>query len=99
MPSQALITLELVADLSYAWLLIDSYTKYMQEFIKRSPALVIKLRATFLKMSSALNLPCQRIDQASSPDLVSVSAYYSRELVGYIRKVSPKVLALCLGGV
>ncbi len=84
---QALITLELVADLSYAWLHIDSYTKYMQEFIKRSPVLVIKLRATFLKMASALSLPCQRIDQANSPDLVSVSAYYSRQLVSYIRKV------------
>lgn len=60
----------------------------MQEFIKKSPALVIKLRATFLKLSSALNLPCQRIDQSNSPDLASVSAYYSRELVGYVRKVS-----------
>ena len=39
------------------------------------------------QMSSALGLPCQRIDQAGSPDLVSVSAYYSRELVGYVRKV------------
>ena len=51
--------------------------------------LVIKLRATFLKMSSALGLPCQRIDQARSPDLVSVSAYYSRELVNYVRKARP----------
>lgn len=84
---ESLTTLELVADLSYAWVLIDSYTPYMQEFIKRTPVLVIKLRATFLKMSSALGLPCQRIDQARSPDLVSVSAYYSRELVNYVRKV------------
>ena len=38
-------------------------------------------------MSSALNLPCQRIDQARSPDFASVSAYYSRELVNYVRKV------------
>ena len=59
----------------------------MQEFIKKQPSLVIKLRATFLKMTSALQLPCQRIDQAGSPDLQSVSAYYSRELVGYVRKV------------
>ena len=40
------------------------------------------------QMSTALQLPCQRIDQAKSPDLASVSAYYSRELVGYVRKVS-----------
>jgi len=38
-------------------------------------------------MASALNLPCQRIDQAHSPDLASVSAYYTRELVSYVRKV------------
>ena len=86
-PSQTLSIVELVADLSYAWILIDSYTQYMQEFIKRQPSLVIKLRATFLKMTSALQLPCQRIDEAGSPDLASVSAYYSRELVGYVRKV------------
>ena len=59
----------------------------MQAFIKRKPSLVIKLRATFLKMSSALNLPCQRIDEAQSPDFASVSAYYSKELVNYVRKV------------
>jgi WASH complex subunit strumpellin len=89
---ESLTTLELVADLSYAWIHIDSYTGFMQEFIKRQPSLVIKLRSTFLKMSSALSLPCQRILEANSPDLVSVSAYYSRELVGYVRQV-------CVGGV
>jgi len=28
------------------------YTQYMREFIKRTPSLVIKLRATFLKVGS-----------------------------------------------
>ncbi|XP_003385312.1 PREDICTED: WASH complex subunit strumpellin-like [Amphimedon queenslandica] len=79
--------LEIIADLSYAWILIDNYTPYMQEGIKKKPQLVIKLRSTFLKMSSALGLPLQRIDQARSNDLGSVSAYYSRELVTYVRKV------------
>lgn len=91
---QTLSTVELVADLSYAWILIDSYTAFMQEFIKKQPSLVIKLRATFLKMTSALQLPCQRIDQAGSKDLTSVSAYYSRELVGYVRKVCEFMLLL-----
>ena len=78
-PLQSLTTLELVADLSYAWIHIDrfelflgfiislkyyfahtaflknfpcvnSYTGFMQEFIKRQPSLVIKLRSTFLKV-------------------------------------------------
>ena len=46
-------------------------------------------------MSSALDLPLQRIDQAKSNDLGSVSAYYSRELVTYVRKVS-KTSITCL---
>ncbi|KAJ9583230.1 hypothetical protein L9F63_022420, partial [Diploptera punctata] len=82
-----LITLQIVGDLSYAWDIIDSYTSIMQEGIKKDPSLVIKLRATFLKLSSALEIPLLRINQAHSPDLVSVSQYYSGELVGYVRKV------------
>ncbi|XP_076082010.1 WASH complex subunit 5-like isoform X2 [Mytilus galloprovincialis] len=84
---EVLITIQIVADLSYAWTIIDSYTGYMQQGIKKDPSLVIKLRATFLKMASALDLPLLRINQANSPDLMSVSQYYSGELVSYVRKV------------
>ncbi|CAB4023119.1 WASH complex subunit strumpellin, partial [Paramuricea clavata] len=84
---EVLIVIQLVADLSYAWIIIDSYTGNMQSGIKKSPSLVRKLRATFLKMASALDLPLVRIGQANSPDLVSVSQYYSGELVNYVRKV------------
>ncbi|KAG8184568.1 hypothetical protein JTE90_007684 [Oedothorax gibbosus] len=84
---EVLITLEMVADLSYAWEIIDSYTIFMQQGIKKDPTLAIKLRATFLKLASALDLPLLRINQASSPDLLSVSQYYSGELVSYVRKV------------
>ncbi|XP_064486870.1 WASH complex subunit 5-like isoform X2 [Ornithodoros turicata] len=84
---EVLVTLEVIADLSYAWNIIDSYTPYMQKGIKDEPAMVIKLRATFLKLASALDLPLMRINQANSPDLVSVSQYYSNELVAYVRKV------------
>jgi len=34
-----------------------------------------------------LDLPLLRINQAGSQDLVSVSQYYSSELVTYVRKV------------
>lgn len=84
---EVLITIEIVADVSYAWEIIDSYTGFMQQGIKKDPTLVIKLRATFLKLSSALELPCLRINQAQSADLMSVSQYYSGELVSYVRKV------------
>ncbi|KAI0224187.1 hypothetical protein LSAT2_024791 [Lamellibrachia satsuma] len=84
---EVLIQIQIVADLSYAWQIIDSYTVFMQQGIKTDPSLVTKLRATFLKLASALDLPLLRINQASSPDLVSVSQYYSTELVTYVRKV------------
>ena len=34
-----------------------------------------------------MEIPLLRINQAKSPDLVSVTQYYSNELVSYIRKV------------
>ncbi|XP_053571918.1 WASH complex subunit 5 [Bombina bombina] len=84
---EVLITMQIVGDLSYAWQLIDSFTSIMQESIRASPFMVTKLRATFLKLASALDLPLLRINQANSPDLLSVSQYYSGELVSYVRKV------------
>ncbi|KAK7066277.1 hypothetical protein SK128_025439 [Halocaridina rubra] len=82
-----LIKLSLITDFSYAWMLVDEYTSIMQSSIKKDPSHVSKMRATFLKLSSGLDLPLLRINQARSPDLISVSAYYSGELVLYIRKV------------
>lgn len=84
---EVLVTLEIIADLSYAWEIIDSYTPFMQKGIQSDPSMVIKLRATFLKLATALDLPLLRINQANSPDLESVSQYYSTELVQYVRKV------------
>ncbi|XP_037658369.1 WASH complex subunit 5 isoform X2 [Choloepus didactylus] len=84
---EVLITMQIVGDLSFAWQLIDSFTSIMQESIRVNPSMVTKLRATFLKLVSALDLPLLRINQANSPDLLSVSQYYSGELVSYVRKV------------
>ncbi|KAL1518312.1 hypothetical protein ABEB36_001954 [Hypothenemus hampei] len=82
-----LINLQIVGDVSYAWQLIDFYTNIMQNGIKKEPRLVVKLRAVFLKLASALELPLLRINQARSEDMQSVSEYYSKELEIYIRKV------------
>ena len=51
-------------------------------------------------MASALDLPLLRINQAGSQDLMSVSQYYSGELVAYVRKVlqvGPMPLCACHG--
>ncbi|XP_060520959.1 WASH complex subunit 5 [Cylas formicarius] len=82
-----LINLQVIGDVSYAWELIDYYTFIMQNGIKKEPTLVIKLRAVFLKLASALELPLLRINQSRSEDLISVSEYYSHELEIYVRKV------------
>lgn len=82
-----LITMQAIGDVSYAWELIDSYTEIMQSGIQKDPNLVIKLRAVFLKLASALEIPLLRINQAHSEDFVSVSQYYSSELEIYVRKV------------
>ncbi|XP_050504849.1 WASH complex subunit 5 isoform X1 [Diabrotica virgifera virgifera] len=82
-----LINLQIIGDLSYAWELINEYTNIMQLGIRREPTLVIKMRAVFLKLSSALEIPLLRINQAHSEDLISVSQYYSKELEIYVRNV------------
>ncbi|XP_058829034.1 WASH complex subunit 5 [Topomyia yanbarensis] len=82
-----LINLQLIGDFSYAWRLIDSYAPMMQENIKKQPSLVIKLRSTFLKLASALEIPLLRLNQAESEDLMDVSKYYSNELANFVRKV------------
>ncbi|EFA77215.1 hypothetical protein PPL_12424 [Heterostelium album PN500] len=82
-----LVNLAVCADISYAWDIINNYVEQMQRGIKSDPTCVLKLRATFLKLVSILDLPLVRIAQCASPDLISVSEYYSGELVGYVRKV------------
>jgi len=82
--------LGLVSDLSYAWDVLRSgnaYIQLMQDRIKDSPSLMLKLRSVLVKLSSILNTPLVRISQAESKDLVSVSAYFSGELISYVRTV------------
>lgn len=55
--------------------------------IKHEPHLVVKLRACFMKLASALEIPLLRINQCHSEDLISVSQYYSNELVHYVKTV------------
>lgn len=84
---KVMINLQIIADLSYAWKLIDQFTPLMQDAIKNEPTLLIKLRALFLKLSTSLEIPLLRINQAGSEDLISVSQYYSSELVTYMQRV------------
>ncbi|XP_076661736.1 WASH complex subunit strump [Halictus rubicundus] len=82
-----MISLNIVTDCCYAWNIMESFIETMQASIKESPPTVIKLKALFLKMASALETPLLRVNQARSADLSSVSQYYSRELEKYARRV------------
>jgi len=82
--------LEFVSDFSYAWDVLrenNTYIAQMQLRIRDNPILMLKLRSVLVKLSSILNVPLVRINQANSKDLVSVSAFYSDELVAYVRNV------------
>ncbi|XP_015116377.1 WASH complex subunit 5 [Diachasma alloeum] len=82
-----LIALNIMTDCCYAWNIMETYVDLMQSSIKKNPPTVIKLKALFLKMASALETPLLRVNQARSADLASVSQYYSRELESYARRV------------
>ena len=92
-----MVTVSTISDVSYAWEIVNDYVTAMQSRIKkyvfngqinqiRDPSIIIKLRSTFLKLASMLELPLVRIGQAKSNDIVSVSQYYSSELVAFVRK-------------
>jgi len=82
-----LVTLDVVCDMSYAWLAISDYAPLMRLRIQRNPFSVLKLRATFLKLASILESPLVRIQQAGSADVESVSQYYSSEVASFMRQV------------
>lgn len=82
-----LVTLTVVSDMAYAWLAILDYVPLMRSRIQRNPFSVLRLRATFLKLVSILDAPLVRINQANSPDLSSVSQYYSTEVAAFMRSV------------
>ena len=65
----------------------------MQEQVKAEPRRVAELRATFLKLAGAMEGAMVRLGEAGSRDLYSVSQYYSRRLVSYIRRVLQVELA------
>jgi WASH complex subunit strumpellin len=83
---EVLVNIATISDISYAWEVINDYVDSMQKRIKKDPSLIIKMRSTFLKLASMLELPLVRITQAKSSDIVSVSQYFSGELVNFVRK-------------
>lgn len=83
-----LVDLQAIGDFNYAWYLIDGFTGVMHRSLQKSPNILIRLRALFIKISSALEIPLMRINQCGgAEELVSITRYYSNELVKYVRKI------------
>ena len=83
----AMETLTVSSDLSYAWRLIDRMTPSLHRRISKKPSLTLGLRWLFLKLKSVLDIPLLRINECNSPDLLSVSEFWSNELVSYVKHV------------
>jgi WASH complex subunit strumpellin len=84
-----LAILNIISDFSFAWNLIqaDRFVQVFHDKIKNQPRICLLLRATFLKLVSIMDMPLVRINQCGSRDVVSVAAFYSSELLSFIRKV------------
>mmetsp|Transcript_28154 Transcript_28154/g.84350 ORF Transcript_28154/g.84350 Transcript_28154/m.84350 type:complete len:1190 (-) Transcript_28154:385-3954(-) len=80
-------TIEAISDLSYAWGILRDYIPIIHDRVSADPLTASLLRATFLKLASILDVPLVRISQCNSPDAPSVAAYYSGELVIFVRCV------------
>jgi WASH complex subunit strumpellin len=85
--NKVLINIAQISDFSYAWIVIQDYLPIMQEFLKQDSKYILLLRATFLKLASILNFPLVRLFEAESPDITSVTNYYSGELVKFVGNV------------
>jgi len=85
--NRVLINIAQISDFSYAWIVIQEYLLIMQEMLKKDSKVILLLRATFLKLASILNFPLVRLFEAESPDINSVTKYYSGELVKFVRNV------------
>ena len=59
----------------------------MQAEIKKDPNNALLLKATFMKLSSIMDAPLVRIIQSNSPDMLSVSKYYSGLMIKFVKEV------------
>ncbi len=85
---ERVVELFMISDTGYIWQIIDQFVPLMQALIQRDPRNVLLLRSTFIKLASLLQQTCVRINEIpDNPDLFSVSAFYSGQLVTFVRRV------------
>jgi WASH complex subunit strumpellin len=87
-----------ITDVSYCSLLLKEYVSHMQDVIQKDSKKTLMLRATFMKLSSIMNTPMNRLimlmmlpdeekEARTKEEIRSVSMYYSAELMKFVRNV------------
>lgn len=79
--------ISIIVDFSYAWIIIYDYMQILQQNMTEKPKSVLMLKALFVKLSTIMEKPLMRILQVSSPDLDSVSKFYSGQLFRFVKSV------------
>ena len=82
---QMLGQISIISDFSYAWVVIYDYLELLQKTISEKPKSVLMLKAVFIKLSTIMEKPLMRILQAGSPDITSVSKFYSGQLFKFVK--------------
>lgn len=77
----------IIADFSYAWVVIHDYLELLQQTVSNKPKAVLMLKTVFIKLSTIMERPLLRILQANSPDFDSVAKYYSGQLFQFVKQV------------
>jgi len=80
-----LINIGTIVDFSYAWIAVGKYQVLFQQTIKNDAKAVLMLKTVFLKLSTIMEKPLQRILQAGSEDFASVAKYYSGQLFDFVK--------------
>lgn len=76
-----------ISDMSYGVESMKSYVDIIHSRISKDPSNVSLLQGFFLKLSSSLDGPVERLKQLNSPEAARVTDYYSSQLVAFVRNV------------
>ncbi|KAF8715433.1 hypothetical protein HU200_027082 [Digitaria exilis] len=81
---EAINILSVITDAKYAWVYLTLFETLLKKNISQDPSETLYLHKVFLKFQSWLSAPLQRIKQCESPDLHSISMYYSSKYAAKI---------------
>ncbi len=76
-----------ISDMSYGVESMKTYVQIIHSRISKDPSNVSLLQGFFMKLSSSLDAPADRLKQLNSLEVEKVTGYYSSQLVAFVRNV------------